>query len=582
VAGAAARPAAQRDPDAGGYRLLILGLLVTAECQRRVKDMMMDPGSLIMSDGQQVDQSVSICAHLLKGKLPGWATKTHAEMAALRKLAVIVSLGLYLAGMFFMLIGTRRVLDLDAEDAAYGDGCGCPPPSYHTFSEWVNDDEFDSYQQAEKNSSELRCQGSDPTSKPSWCTHSSGGSDEGNKKDDGESCQSSAECEGVCAGGKCVLSDYAGDLEVSLNVTLALWTVFYCILSLVVAVLLTSHRSYFPAVWKVTVLFVIAAGAVFLYGGQAAEGSLTMAPLEFIEPIFGFSLVFSLPMMALVAAWGGALSFIAWIFGLFALDGDSLFVNLYYGSVPMIFPVVMGMVAAIALVLHMFGGAGGQDGLVARLSQGVVVQPQISSQRLFRTAHVFGMFGMLAVLNLLWSDSYVWYHLGSMTKFADCGDFSDAELRGVEELDYFICLDYPKAMTCGGLPDGYDGGSDYDVCDSSSNVRITPAEAGGYNTGLAGTTDPLVAQFRHGMWIYKIGLFFITIGFAATIFATTQPEKNTRTATTKHKQPPGWRVFAVQKFSWTVPLAVAGAVSLLAVWRDFLFRVHAPLSDSIS
>lgn len=126
-------------------------------------------------------------------------------------------------------------------------------------------------------------------------------------------------------------------------------------------------------------------------------------------------------------------------------------------------------------------------------------------------------------------------------------------------------------MTCGGLPDGYNGAYDYDVCSnnynyrySSGNVRITPEVAGGYNTGLAGTTDPLAAQFRHGMWIYKIGLFFITIGFAATIFATTQPEKNTRTATTKHKQPPGWRVFAVQKVSWTVPLAVAGAVSLLA------------------
>eukprot|EP01047_Picozoa_sp_COSAG01_P025542 COSAG01_NODE_1618_length_9716_cov_3.375689_1_plen_1127_part_00 len=567
-----------------------LSSICTVAPEYKVKEMMMS--SLVAAPGgqEEIDQpQASICAHLLRGKLPGWATKSSAEMVQLRKLAVKVALLFISAGILFMLIGTRRVISLDAEDAAYGDGCGCPPPSFRMFENFVNQEDFTNYQQAEKNTSDLACQSKPGApghlSKPPWCTPSpSGGNDGGTKKDDGKSCQSSAECEGVCAGKagsrQCVLSDYSGGLSVYAERTLLLSTMFYCILSLGVLVVLTSHRNYFPAVWKVGILFVTAAGAIFMYSWQAQAGnrggvlkmdSALSVPVEFAEPIFGFYFLFSLPPMALAAVWAGALSFIAWIFGLF---GSS--VSLLGGGCSMIFPVVMSIVAAVALMSHMFGGAGGQDGLVARLSQGVVVQPQISSQRMFRVAHVFGMLGMLAVFNLLWSDTFIWYSLGSMTKFADCSEFSDAELRGVEKLRNFICVDYPKAMTCGGLPDGFAwNGNGHDICQSQShNVRVRPAEAGGYNTGLAGTTDPLVAQFRHGMWIYKIGLFFITIGFAATIFATTQPEKNTRTATTKHKQQPGRRVFAVQKFSWTVPLAVAGAVSLLAVRRISLFCIY--------
>lgn len=80
-------------------------------------------------------------------------------------------------------------------------------------------------------------------------------------------------------------------------------------------------------------------------------------------------------------------------------------------------------------------------------------------------------------------------------------------------LEGFVCSDYPKAMSCG---------SAEPEPESEPHGPYNP-DHNGYNTGLATTDDPLVADFRHSIWLYKFGLFvFMTSSLAATL--STEPE----------------------------------------------------------
>jgi hypothetical protein len=79
----------------------------------------------------------TICTFLLCGT-GRFRRRSDADMVRYRRLARIVALVSNALGFLLMLLGVWRVFNLSAEDAAFGDGCGCPAPSYQQLDMLVN------------------------------------------------------------------------------------------------------------------------------------------------------------------------------------------------------------------------------------------------------------------------------------------------------------------------------------------------------------------------------------------------------------------------------------------------------------
>ena len=132
--------------------------------------------------------------------------------------------------------------------------------------------------------------------------------------------------------------------------------------------------------------------------------------------------------------------------------------------------------------------------------------------------------------------------LGSEISYHDCSSFTDEQLSGVDRqvpllsllnccavpfrlnmdaplgrLIGLVCTDYPKAMSCSITPEPE---PEYEP---HGPVGPYNPDHNGYNTGLATRDDPLIADFRHAMWLYKFGLFVFMASSLAAILST-EPE----------------------------------------------------------
>lgn len=151
-----------------------------------------------------------------------------------------------------------------------------------------------------------------------------------------------------------------------------------------------------------------------------------------------------------------------------------------------------------------------------------------------------GICGVLAVLNLVTSTGNVWHLLGSTYEYADCSSFTEAQLSGVAHLQTFVCLDYPRAMVCNA---------------DAETPGISAPDAHSYNTGLASTSDPLLADFIRAMRLFKVGLF---IFFVSALVAILSAEPELESTRLSHNQ------LAAASGTWSkAHLALAG-VSLIA------------------
>eukprot|EP01047_Picozoa_sp_COSAG01_P051167 COSAG01_NODE_5247_length_4386_cov_93.827152_1_plen_1051_part_00 len=557
---------------------------------------MMDSNSLLATTTAarpRATDDESVCGAFLfsTGRLK---RKSPEEMARIRKLARMVTFGLNALSFLLMVWGVHRLFNLSGEDAAYGDGCGCPPAMLSTFRDLVNQKDFADAQQAEKNASALQCTlnyshtsfGGNPGSKPSWCTASADSSSGETMKDDGQACTGpvwdpsrwydgsgsshqghfvpDGSCKGVCApqigssGYTCVLGDYNSSPE---SDGWLLWgNSCVCLTFLLTLVLLMSHRGSFPSVWKLAIIFIMSGGVGLIY--STTPGSWIM---EF-EPILGPFLIMGIPAFMLFGLWSSLNGLMLYLFSssgmLTGFSANTVTLNADWFR--MIVPVIACVAVEVTLVLQLRGGAGGQQGVVARLSRGALVQPKVSGHEMGRVGSFLGFVGLLSIFNLISSTGSVWWKFGSVYQYVDCSDFTNAQLQGMTTLDWSYCTEYPRPMTCGGLPAGYCLASPdrcwNDICGSGSNPRITTdtSTAATFNTGMATVSDPLLASVRHSLWCYKVGLFFFTVSaIAATMAATPNPEP------TRHTQQ-GWRVFAVGKVTWTKPLMAVGVTSLLA------------------
>lgn len=113
----------------------------------------------------------------------------------------------------------------------------------------------------------------------------------------------------------------------------------------------------------------------------------------------------------------------------------------------------------------------------------------------------------------------------------------------------FVCTEYPKAMSCGSGP-----GSHGEMEPESEPHGPYNPDHIGYNTGLATTDDPLIADFRHAMWLYKFGLFVFMGSSLAAIFSTERELEAARPKRFELSAGVGW---------WSSAHVVLGVFSLL-------------------
>ena len=211
-------------------------------------------------------------------------------MAKGRKAAAPSALAGTLFSMLLMTVGARMIFHLSPEDFAFGDACGGSPPSASMFRGLVD---RSAVYDLVKNSSAS----TNPSSDTSYYD-----------KTDGAACSSTTDCIGVCAGGRCMLSDYGrtgrGGEDAALVIeqwTMADW-VAMVVMFLTVTIILTAQRAHFPGVWQVVCCFVITSGAVFMYsfraeeGGWGRESSISFA---IFEPIVGVLFIFAAPFSVL-------------------------------------------------------------------------------------------------------------------------------------------------------------------------------------------------------------------------------------------------------------------------------------------
>ena len=200
-----------------------------------------------------------------------------------RKPVAMAALAGTLFSMLLMTIGTRMIFHLSPEDFAFGEACGGQPPSARMFRSLVD-------QSAVSNLVANSSTGTNP-SPPGRVVY---------LKSDGATCSSTTECVGVCAGGRCMLSEYgSGNGRGNAAEMITKWTLADCVavvvMFLTVAIILTAQRGQFPGVWRVTVCFLLMAGAVFMYQFREETPNTTSISFAMFEPIVGVLFVLSIP-----------------------------------------------------------------------------------------------------------------------------------------------------------------------------------------------------------------------------------------------------------------------------------------------
>ena len=267
-------------------------------------------------------------------------------MAIGRKSAVaMAALAGTLFSMLLMTIGVRMIFHLSPEDYAFGDACGGRPPSAGLFESLVD-------QSAVSN---LVANSSSTGGNPSSDTHD---------KSDGATCSSTTECMGVCAGGRCMLSEYGkGDGYGNARDKIVTWTledfVAMVVMFLTVAIILTAQRAHFPGVWRVVVCFVMMAGAVFMYSFRAEEGMMghgvNALSFAMFEPIVGVLFVFAVPFTVVGGLWATACLLVVSTIGNPGRHDDpidSAVAGAGAEAFRFVFPVMAAFILAIALIFQ--------------------------------------------------------------------------------------------------------------------------------------------------------------------------------------------------------------------------------------
>jgi hypothetical protein len=132
--------------------------------------------------------------------------RTRSSTSPLRTAALRCALVGSMFSLLFMGIATHMIFNLSAEDAAFGNGCGGPPPSLQTIPMLASLVNQDSVRAIRDNATGTPSDGGTPTPAPAY-----------KSKGDGAACASTTECIGVCSGfsggstGRCMLSEYGGD-----------------------------------------------------------------------------------------------------------------------------------------------------------------------------------------------------------------------------------------------------------------------------------------------------------------------------------------------------------------------------------